>query len=170
MSADFIVGDVFLADRVAQKVYGIDVSEKDVLVAHTAQEEIPEFKCNTVSYIKAEPVTGSCRNVLAVSESFICYSVRKNLLRVIDTVSSEKALLRGHDHPILDIKFSAVDSSILCSVDDTPGDDASVEGSKTIIWNLSNSSGLTSRILAQFPLGANIVQAHPEFSQVWAVA
>ena len=48
-----------------------------------------------VTLMKTEGQLKSCRNVLAVNENYICYSVKKNLLRVINTITTEKTLLRG---------------------------------------------------------------------------
>lgn len=120
-------------------------------------DDIPPLKSNNVSFMKVEDLPFYCRNILAISESYICYSVtqRKNLLRIINTVIGEKVILRGHDSAVLDLKFSPVDSNALCSVDD--GDD--VTKSHTMVWEKQEQGDW--KITYELPLQANIVRAHP---------
>lgn len=82
-----------ICDR-EQKIFGKDIHNKYTVLSIDS-DNTPESRSNTVSLMKAEGQMNSCRNILAVTENYICYSVRKNLLRVINTVSTEKTLLRG---------------------------------------------------------------------------
>ena len=169
--ADFITGDAFKDDRISEKTFGLPISKNDYSISFTGDEETPEPMCNTVCFLKSEELNPKCRNLLAVSNSYICYIVKKSKLRVIHTESSKMALLQGHEFPILDLKFSKADCRVLCSIDDNPTDD--VAGSCTariIIWRLDYSEEVTSKILAQFAFGAAVVQPHPLIADVWAVA
>jgi len=165
-----IAGDAFAADRTASKVYGIDVSEPNATVVHSDQDELLESKCNQVSFVKTEPMAATLRNLLAVCESYIAYSVKKNLIRVIHTVSAQKTLLRDHEYPVLDLKFSPVDRNLVCSVDDAPeGADASL--ARIIMWQLQDGDAdLKSERVCMFGFGAAMVQPHPHLASVWAVA
>ena len=168
--ADLFISDAFAADRVQTKVYGMDVTDTDATIDYLQQAEIPESKCNSVAFMKSEATTAACRNLLAVCETYICYSVKKNLLRVIQTVSTQKTLLRGHEYPVVDIKFSPVDRNLVCSIDDVPeGGDASK--ARINIWQLKDSANeLTHEAMATFAFGATIVQPHPLLASVFAVA
>lgn len=79
-----------------QKIFGKDILDKNTVLSIDSSDDAPESRSNTVSLMKAEGQMNSCRNILAVTENYICYSVRKNLLRIINTVSTEKILLRGN--------------------------------------------------------------------------
>lgn len=103
--------------------------------------------------------------MLAVSDSYICYSVRKTLLRIIHTVSSEKLLLRGHISQILDLKFSVAGRrNTVCSVDEAP-----TQEPHTFIWELDDSSTLSHTIVGQYSIPASQVQPHPILANVWAI-
>lgn len=118
-----------------------------------------------MSFMKVEDLPLDCRNVLAVSETHICYSVtqKKNLLRVIDTQLGEKVILRGHEHSVHDLRFAATDSAVLCSVD-------SGEGSKahTIVWKKQEQGDW--KIHAELSLRATTVRPHPVQADLWLVA
>jgi hypothetical protein len=111
--------------------------------------------------------------MLAVTDTFICYTVRRSLLRVIHTVSSERALLRGHEFTVVDLKYSANShSSVLCSVDD--GGDPRVPVNPAIahlnVWKLDDSKKeIGSSKLCSLSLMATIVQPHPTHNQLWAI-
>lgn len=130
-------------------------------------EETPESKCNTVSLLKAETQSLQSRNLLAVTVPYICYTVRKTLLRVIHTVSSQKALLRGHSSNVLDMKFClSATASTICSVDD-----GNVENvGHVFMWHLDDSMELSHSILGQLALRALMVQPHPISPFAWAIA
>lgn len=151
-----------------QKIYGVEVDGYTTNVSLDLYEA-PESKCNTVTlFAKTESQGSEIRNLLAVSESYICYSIRKQLLRIINTVSTEKSLLRGHASQILDLKFSsATGRSTICSVDEGDG-----EASHTFIWEMNDEKvgELSYVVLGQFPIGASIVQPHPNLSGFWAIA
>jgi hypothetical protein len=168
MSDFSIMGDAFQGDRGSQKAFGLDITRQDCSVSFSGQEEIPDSKCNTVSYVNKEAITLKCRNLLAISDTYISYAIKKSMIRVIQTVSTHIDLLKGHEFPILDLKFSPVDRSILCSVDDIP--DGALTGiPKIIIWKLNDEATLTHSILSQYAIGATIIQPHPKLSTVWAI-
>jgi len=118
--------------------------------------------------MKIEEIDAYCRNILAVSDKYICYSVtsKRNLLRVIDTFSGEKTLLRGHESSILDVKISPVDASVLCSVD--KGSNPAVP--HTIVWKKPSDSALDFLAVLKLPISATIVQPHPVSAHVWAIS
>jgi hypothetical protein len=167
--ADFITGDAFKDDRISEKTYGLPITSNKYSISFTGNEETPEPMCNTVCFLKSEDLNPKCRNLLAVSNSYICYIVKKSKLRVIHTESSKMALLQGHEFPILDLKFSKADCRVLCSIDDTDDVAASLTA-RIIMWRLDYSEEVTSKILAQFSFGAAVVQPHPLIAEVWAVA
>ena len=169
--ADFITGDAFKDDRISEKTYGHPITANNYSISFTGSEETPEPMCNTVCFLKSEDLNPKCRNLLAVSNSYICYIVKKSKLRVIHTESSKMALLQGHEYPILDLKFSKADCRVLCSIDDSPTDDVTANlTARIIIWRLDYSEEVTSKILAQYAFGAAVVQPHPLIADVWAVA
>lgn len=115
--------------------------------------------------MKVEDLPRDCRNVLAVSETHICYSVtqKKNLLRIIDTQLGEKVILRGHEHSVLDLRFAATDSALLCSVDSGDGPKA-----HTIVWKKAEQGDW--KVHAELPLRATTVRPHPVSADLWLVA
>jgi WD40 repeat protein len=167
--ADFITGDAFKDDRISEKTYGLPITSNNYSISFTGNEETPEPMCNTVCFLKSEDLNPKCRNLLAVSNSYICYIVKKSKLRVIHTESSKMALLQGHEFQILDLKFSKADCRVLCSIDDRDDVAASLTA-RIIIWRLDYSEEVTSKILSQFSFGAAVVQPHPLIAEVWAVA
>ena len=170
--ADFITGDAFKDDRVKEKTYGQVLVDEDSSIQFTPDLETPEPMCNTVCLLKTEELNINCKNLVAVSNSYICYIVKKSKLRVIHSSSTKMALLLGHDQPILDLKFSKADGSVLCSVDDCPAQNAVTETTpRVIIWRLDYSNDTVAyNVLAQFSFGATVVQPHPHIADVWAVA
>lgn len=119
--------------------------------------------------MKVEELPAMCRNILAVSESYICYSVtqKKNLLRVIDTQLGDKVILRGHEHAVLDLKFAAVDAGLLCSVDSGGSDEVSGKP-HVIVWKKHEQAEW--KVFAELPVRASLVRPHPTQAHVWAVA
>ena len=137
-----------------------------------------ESKSNNVSFMKVEDLNNDCRNILAVSSDYICYSVtqRKNLLRIIDKKAGDKVILRGHEHSVLDLRFATQDPTVLCSVDGgsataTPaaGESGSdVAGrSHTIVWRRSEGDW---KMITDLPLYATLVRPHPNNANLWAIA
>ncbi len=159
-----------------QRVYGIDLQPHSRITSDS--DESPTPKSNAVALFKSPSGDiQESRNILAVTRQYICYSVRKNLLRVIQTATSEKALLRGHSGFILDLKFSVVgNDTYLCSVDDTDTDIGSGSGSgcHIFVWSLEDFSSLdkeSSRsLLLTLPYHASITQPHPLNSDLWCIA
>ena len=170
--ADYITGDAFKDDRVKEKTYGQVLVDEDSSIQFTPDVETPEPMCNTVCLLKTEELNINCKNLVAVSNSYICYIVKKSKLRVIHSSSTKMALLLGHDLPILDLKFSKADGGVLCSVDDCPAQNAVTETTpRVIIWRLDYSNDtVIYNILVQFSFGATVIQPHPHIADVWAVA
>lgn len=170
---DFMTGDAFKEDRVNEKMYGVPITEDDCSISFLGDEEMPEPMCNTVCYFKSEEQNPNCRNLLAVSKSYICYTVKKSKLRVIHSESGKMVLLLGHEVPVVDLKFSRADSSVVCSVDNAISGESATNptAAHVFIWRLSHSGDIvTSIILAQFGFGATIVEPHPHNADVFAVA
>lgn len=121
--------------------------------------------------------------MLAVTDNFICYTVRRQLLRVIHTVTSERALLRGHEHTVVDMKFSVCPSpqggALLCSVDDG-AEGATSQAAHVCVWKLddtpssaaggNSSKEITNTRVCSLSVCASIVQPHPLQSHLWAIA
>ncbi len=113
------------------------------------------------------------RNLVAVNENLICYSVKRNLIRVIHTTTTEKSLLRGHSGPIADLCFSIAPHSASKSTAFLCSGDASTDSSDHMfVWQLDTSTGgaLNSIIVAQFSIQASVIAAHPLSAHVWGVA
>lgn len=163
---DFL-GDPFASDRTlhAETPIGFDIVSSDSsLCSSTSAAE--EVKSNIVAYIKADGLPNNCRRMIAVSNLYTCYVVKKTLLRCIHTVSTLNLVIRGHTSAVLDIKFSPAASDILCSVDN-----ASTEGSHIFIFQLvSQEDSLTSKTLCEMKLKAQMVHPHPLLPQVWVFA
>lgn len=136
--------------------------------------DIPESKSNNVSFMKVEDLSRDCRNILAVSDSYICYSVtqKKNLLRVIDTQLGEKVILRGHEYFVCDLSFSVANAKLMCSVDNGAGNDSANEVAgkpHTIVWSKSEQEG-DWKVFAELPLRAALVRPHPQQAHTWLIA
>jgi len=135
-------------------------------IVFDSSKDLPESKSNNVSFMKVEDIPMDCRNVLAVSETHICYSVtqKKNLLRIIDTQLGEKVILRGHEHSVHDLRFAASDSAMLCSVDSGEG----ASKAHTIVWKKQEQGDW--KIHAELGLRASMVRPHPVQADLWLVA
>ena len=96
-----------------EKLYGDDIIDATSSFSYSITSDAPPVKSNNVSFMKPEQLPLDCRSILAVGKSHICYSVtqKKNLLRLIDTSTGEKVILRGHESAVLDLRFSPADSS-----------------------------------------------------------
>mmetsp|Transcript_29623 Transcript_29623/g.65673 ORF Transcript_29623/g.65673 Transcript_29623/m.65673 type:complete len:297 (-) Transcript_29623:17-907(-) len=163
-----VYGDAFKDDRSEAALYGQDIYESASSFNFNLSVDMPSSKSNNVSFMKAEPLPLGLRNVLAVSDTHICYSVtsKKNLLRVIDTLSGEKVILRGHESAVLDLQFSPADGSVLCSVDDAGG--AGFDGKPhCIVWR--KQGGCDWQTHASLLLPATQVVPHPQSPLVWAL-
>lgn len=122
-------------------------------------------KCNSVSFFKPESRPRECRNGVAVSDRYICYIVKGTMLRVIDTVTADKTLLKGHKSFITDIVFSGVDGDALCSVD------MGKDGDGVFFWRLSSSEGaLSSQLTGRFAVSACMARPHPVLVDVWVIS
>jgi WD40 repeat protein len=136
-------------------------------MAYDSSEAI-DPKCNTVCYMKSEgnatATTSPLRNTIATNAKYICYAVKGNLMRVINATTGDKLLLRGHSHPISDMKFSSSDENILCSLEDQEG------GGNIFIWKLFKEEEFVSTTLCQLPFNASFVHGHPLAATLWAVA
>ena len=60
-------------------------------------------------------------NLIGVNKSYICYTVRGDMVRVLNRKSASRGLLKGHTSSIQDIQFQDEDSDILitCAKDST---------------------------------------------------
>lgn len=149
------------------KVFGQDITDEHSVFAFADLADVPESKSNNVSFMKVEDLDVNCRNLLLTSDSYVCYSVtqKKNLLRVIDTITGEKTILRGHEGAILDLHLSPVDHNSFCSVDNT----SSGAGPHSIIWKKA-AEGFAFNPVASFALRASCVVAHPLLPYIWCAA
>lgn len=129
-------------------------------------QEFPSTRCNDVSFMKNEELDANCRNILAVADTYICYSVtlKRNLLRLIDAATGEKAILRGHEGAIADLKVSPIDQGIFCSVDN-----ADSNGNHTFVWK-RESKHIDFKLAVSLHLKATLVVPHPTQSHVWCVS
>lgn len=120
-----------------------------------------------MSFLKIDDLDADLRNILVVGESFICYSVtaKRTSIRAIDTVSGEKALLKGHDSSILDLKISTTDNDVFCSVDN--GSDRSKP--HTIIWRRATDKPFNFKTELKSVLPAKIIQPFP-VSNAWGIS
>lgn len=122
-------------------------------------------KCNSVSFFKPEARPDDCRSGVAVSERFICYTVKGILLRVIDTTTGDKTLLKGHTSFITDVFFSGVNQDALCSADMNRSE------AGLFFWRLISADGsLMSEVINRFSVPACMVRPHPVCPDTWAVS
>lgn len=150
-----------------ERLYGEDITEDKSTFVYDSSKDMPASKSNNVSFMKVEDLPLQCRNILAVSETHICYSVtqKKNLLRIIDTQVGEKVILRGHENAVLDLRFALADSGLLCSVDN-----GEVSGkAHTIVWKKQEQQG-DWKVIAELPLAAVLVRPHPVKADLWLIA
>jgi hypothetical protein len=132
--------------------------------------------CQDVSFVKSEDkLDYYCRNILAVSNNIICYSVtqKRNLMRLIDTQSGEKGILRGHEAGITDLSISPKDENLLCSVDYSDGSSSDPKnGSHFFVWQKAYGSekNIDFNMLAKSSISGYILAAHPLQSNIWAVS
>jgi hypothetical protein len=155
------------------ELLGNDIFDDYAYISYSTIGKIPESKSNTVSFVKVEELDFNCTSLLSVNSSFICYSVtqKKNLLRVIHTESGDKAILRGHEFAILDLKFSLLENGILCSVDNGVSSHPHV-----IVWKKeekiieTNNNTLIFNPILQLNIRASKVISHPSLSDYWAVS
>ena len=47
------------------------------------------------------------RRLIAVNEHYICYGLKQGHVRVINKVSAERDLLKGHTAPITDLRWGS---------------------------------------------------------------
>lgn len=120
-------------------------------------------KCNTVCYMKSEGGK-HIHNSISTNSRYICYAVKGNLIRVIHAATGDKILLRGHDNPICDMRFSSADLDVLCSVDE------GTQGPNIFVWKLSKEKEFTSTVLCSIPFSGNCIHSHPLSACIWAVS
>ena len=164
---DFIE-DAFLTDKKQHIVYGIDINSQHTNVTeYNNNDMILESKCNIVSSMKYEQnLDNNVINLITVCDTYLCYTVRSTLLRVINTITSEKALLRGHNFKIINLKFSSeVNSNTLCSVDNN----TDTNTDHIFIWQLMSTNSLATSIINSFKLPASYIVPHPIHPYVWLI-
>ena len=157
-------------------MYGDDITERNIQCFFSSATEMPQSKSNNVSFMKVEDLSKECRNILAVSDNYICYSVtqKKNLLRIIDTQLGDKVILRGHEHFVVDLAFAIGHPGLLCSVDNggsassANGKDDSGNLPHVIVWTKRDEGDW--RIFAELPLRATLVKPHPCTAHQWLIA
>jgi hypothetical protein len=166
-----------------QKRCGMEIHDQISRIT-ISEMETSDSKCNVVSVFPTEEFS-NCKNLLAISHSYVCYS-RKTLLRIINTVTSAKSVLRGHNSNITDLKFSLCgDMNLLCSVEEGALDSNKVpiddDNSHIFIWRLSSEDleqqqqsseppELRCEVLCRSRLRASLVAAHPLNPLLWCVA
>ena len=156
------------------KLYGLKLTKQHLQLTKDT-DETPNTTTHTITMVKAESDAVQCRNLMAVNNTLVAYSLAKPLIRVMNPVSGAKTLLRGHEGKILDLRFStnststgSTSSQTLCSVDD--GDVAN-RGHHTFIWTLENITGELGFLLQnKFFLNASILESHPLQANTWVIA
>jgi WD40 repeat protein len=132
-------------------------------IEFNASEELPQAKYNSVAFMKSESIAYSNRQFIQVSEIYICYIVRGNILRIIDSRSGSKSILKGHTSSITDVTFSSLDASLLYSCD--IGTDTSI--SHIYVWQLlDTSSEVEFNTVATYKFPATIIKTHPVMKNV----
>lgn len=123
-------------------------------------------KSNSVSFLKTDDLEHELRNILVVGESYICYSVtaKRTSIRAIDTITGEKALLKGHEVCILDLKRSVNDNASFCSVDNGSGTGIP----HTIIWKRCEDKFDFAPVALSY-LPAITLQSYP-LGRIWAIS
>ena len=164
---DFIE-DAFLTDKKQHTIYGIDINSQHTNITEYNNNDMPESKSNIVSSMKYEQnLDNNVINLIAVCDSYLCYTVRSTLLRVINTITSEKALLRGHNYKIINLKFSSENNcNTLCSVDNNNTD---TNTDHIFIWQLTSTNTLATSIINSFKLPASYIVPHPIRPYVWLI-
>eukprot|EP01038_Epipyxis_sp_PR26KG_P009485 gene9485-12776_t len=165
-----ILYEMLSDDRSESKFFGENISSNNAVSSYLSMQEIPESKTNNVSFMKVEDLHYNCKSIVCVSDAYICYSCtqKRNILRLIHTVTGSKVILRGHESFILDMKFSSTNQNVLCSVDGQ---------NNIIVWELSiqinsenpEQSILTQSIVFQLSFGALRVESHPVISNCFAI-
>jgi hypothetical protein len=121
--------------------------------------ETVDPKCNTVCFMKSE---GNLhRNTISTNSKYICYAVKGSLVRVIHASTGDKLLLRGHESPICDMKFSTADLDLLCTIDEGN------TGSNIFVWKLSKENEFTNTLVCSLPFTASCVHSHPLSPCLW---
>lgn len=143
----------------AHRFYGRDIFDQNSQFSFSDMGDLAVSKSNNVSFLKVDDLDRDLRNILVVGNSFICYSVtaKRTSIRAIDTVSGEKALLKGHETSILDLKLSLTDNQSFCTVDH--GSDLSKN--HVFVWKRSASKTLEFESVYQSKIPAKIVQPNP---------
>jgi hypothetical protein len=161
-----LFGDAFAEDS-AHRFFGRDIFDQNSQLSFPDSGDLAVSKSNNVSFLKVDDLDPDLRNILVVGESFICYSVtaKRTSIRAIDTVSGEKALLKGHESSILDLKLSVSDSQTFCSVD--CGADTSK--SHVFVWKRADGKSLDFKLVLQSKLSAKMVQSFPK-GDAWGIS
>lgn len=160
--ANIITQDAFSSDHSERMApYGSVVLSRSLDLQDSAafSQELPLVKSNVMAYITADGLVNSSRNMLSVSPSYTAYVVKKNLIRIIHTITTEKCLVRGHMSTITDMKFAKGNSNTLCSVDNGINDDVS----HIFIWEIVSDTGdneLRYSMKCEVSLPAQVVCPH----------
>ena len=137
------------------KEYGTKVLTTKMELDHATVGKVPDPKCDNVAFLKQD---GKAVVVAACSE-YACYTVKGNMLRVLNVESpQEKLLIKGHETDINDTKFS-VNGEYLCSV----------SSDLVAIWRIEAGSTLTYKSVLKLPFGADIIECHPLIDGTFAI-
>lgn len=85
---------------------------------------MPQVKLNNVSQSKIDMIASGISNLTASITGYFCYSTtsKKNIIRIIDTITGNKALFKFHESAIRDIKIQSIQDSIyIATCDDVSG-------------------------------------------------
>lgn len=170
MDTNVLVGDAFESDKQNIVAKGLTLPcDPSSTVNYDYGNNVPDSKACDVSMMKEDMLPALCRNVVSSSSEFICYAVKKNLIRVIDNKTTFKGLLRGHTHPLLDMRFSAVNSANFCSIDS--GDDFYNEA-KVHIWSLSvneDAKKVEETMIGEYNIPALICKSHTSLDATFGI-
>ena len=102
---------------------------------------------------------------MCLSRSYICYCVKAGLIRAIHSSTGDKTLLRGHETPVVDLRFSSTNDSVLCTVDAGSGRVPHV-----FVWRLVVKESLEFEKVCTLQLPASLVIGHPLSEEIWNVS
>jgi WD40 repeat protein len=139
------------------KEFGRTVTSKYEVIGSGNFGLIADPQYNPLAFIK--PDGTSKRTPLAASTSFLCYIVKSNMIRVINTENpQEKMLIKGHVNEIGDIKFS-ISGKYLCSV--------SLD--MICLWSLREGPDPEYENVLQLPFSGGSIEPHPGVDGCFAV-
>ena len=164
-----LVGDAYEADNIEYKALGHSIKEQICKLKKSLMFDSPDSKMNTVAFMKPCELHPKVRNAASAGDKYISYPLKKNFIRIIESESTQKSLLRGHQATVLDVRFSKVESSILCSVDE--GKDLDAKKASVFIWEMTETeTELKSAVLREYNVPACIIEPSPVDGHCFAIA